>query len=440
MEVYCILTMRNDPLVKLDAVSGIYEKETFYRVTQKRLDESDAAWHLLRFDIDCFKMVNSLFGSGEGNRVLQSIGHILREQARPQDTYGRLGNDVFCMCVKRDRGDTVALVNTVIRKLQEYPLAYRLFLSAGIVEVTGECRAPVDILCDRAAMAQQKIKGNYLQPYIFFKMSMEQKLNRERELIFGMEHGLQDHQFTVLLQPQCDMRNGRMTGAEALARWWHPEFGMILPGEFIPLFERNGLIVELERYLWEMVCRAIRTWLNQGLVMVPISVNVSRMHLYDQEFCDHIAALRDRYSIPPSLLELEITESAYAEQIENLLPVIEKLQEAGFPVVMDDFGSGYSSLNMLKDIPVDMVKFDLNFLKKARKGEQVGWSIVRNMIQLMRDLQLTVIVEGVETKEQVESLQEMGCRYAQGYHYAQPMPLKDFECLLKNHAFMKKRV
>lgn len=416
---------------EIDTISGIHNKETFFEKTQERLDEMERPYFLLWFDIERFKLINSLFGSEEGNRVLKRIGDILRELALEGETYGRMGNDVFCMCVGRSRGDTVSLVNSITQKLRAYPLDFRFFLPTGIIEIEPGCRESLDVLCDRAAVAQKEIKGDYLRNYAFYKPFMGQKLNRQHELISNMEKALAEHQFQAYFQPQYDMRDGRIIGVETLARWNHPTMGMISPDEFIPMFERNGFIVELDKYIWEIACQAMRGWTDRGLPPVPVSVNVSRIHLYDAKLCDNIIGLCDRYEIPHSLLNLEITESAYTEQPQELFPIMEMLQQAGFIFAMDDFGSGYSSLNILKDIPVDIVKFDLRFLEKARKGEQVGQSILKNTIQLMNELKLSVLAEGVETEKQVSFLKEMNCFYAQGYYYARPMPLKEFEILLK---------
>lgn len=416
---------------EIDTVSGIYNKETFFERTQKLIWMADAPLFLIWFDIERFKLINSLYGSDEGNRVLRRIGDILRESVTEKETYGRLGNDVFCMCVTRGRRDTVSLVNTIVHRLRDYPLDFRFFLPTGIIEIEPGCRESLDVLCDKAAVAQKEIKGDYLRNYAFYMPFMGEKLNRQHELISSMEKALEQHQFQAYFQPQYDMRNGRIVGAETLARWNHPVLGMISPVEFIPLFEHNGFIVELDKYIWEIACRAIRGWLDQRITPVPVSVNVSRIHLYDKELCNSIIGLCDQYAIPHSLLNLEITESAYTEQPQELFPIMEMLQQAGFVFAMDDFGSGYSSLNILKDIPVDIVKFDLRFLEKARKGEEVGQSILKNTIQLMNELNLSVLAEGVETGRQVTFLKGMNCFYAQGYYYARPMPLEEFESLLR---------
>ena len=417
---------------EIDPVTGIYNRETFFERTKKLLQsENNSAHFLICFDIDRFKLVNKLFGNAEGDKVLRHVGDILRELCGSGETFGRLGNDVFAACVGRNQPDTIALVNEVNHRMQDYPLAFRFFLSTGIVPVAPGSREQVNELCDQAVLAQHKIKGNYLYTYSFYDPLMSEMLEREHEIVANIEMGLKEGQFLAYFQPKYDMWSGKIIGAEALARWKHPVMGMISPADFIPVFERNGFIIKLDEYIWEQVCKTIRGWMNRGITPVPVSVNVSRVHLYNKNFCNGIIELCSRYGVPHNLIELEITESAYTECPQELVPVMEVLQQEGFTFSMDDFGSGYSSLNILKDIPVDMVKFDLRFLEDARKGKQVGQSILKNMIQLMKDLKVSILAEGVETKSQVDFLKDVDCHYAQGFYYARPMPIENLEQLLQ---------
>lgn len=419
---------------EIDPVSGIYNRETFFECTKKLLEEEDVREHfMICFDIDRFKLINKLFGNAEGDKVLHYLGGLLRDLVLPGETFGHLSNDVFAACLKRNREETVKLIEEIESSMRRYPLAFRFFLPTGILQVKPGCMVPVNELCDRAIMAKHKIKGNYLHPYLFYETRMSETMEREHVLIANMETALSEGQFTAYFQPKYDIHDNRIIGAEALARWKHPVLGMIAPKDFIPLFERNGFIIKLDEYIWELACRTIRTWIDAGFTPVPISVNVSRLHLYNENFHGRVLSLCRQYKIPPSLLELEITESAYTEAPQELFPVIESLQHAGFIFSMDDFGSGYSSLNILKDIPVNIVKFDLRFLEDARKGELIGRSIVKNIIQLMKDLQVSILAEGVETESQVNFLREVDCHYAQGYFYARPMPQEEFELILEEN-------
>lgn len=416
---------------EIDPVSQIYNRETFFVQTERMLKLERSVPHfLLCFDVDRFKLINEMYGTQEGNNVLKYIGSVLKEHALNGETYGRLGNDVFGMCVGRSRSGSIFLMRKIARDVQSYPLPFSFSLPTGIVPIAPGSEEHTDVLCDRASMARYRIKGNYLRSYAFYEPAMGNQLSREHELIVNMEAALKNNQFEAYYQPQYNVENGSIIGAEALARWLHPTLGMISPLEFVPLFERNGFIVKLDEYIWETACRTIRRLMDMGIQPVPISVNVSRVHLYNDDLCGKIKALCSKYDVPRNMLILEITESAYTKQTKELLPAMDSLRQAGFTLSMDDFGSGYSSLNILKDIPIDIVKLDLRFLEEARNGEQTGRIIMKNVVRLFRDLRLSFITEGVENEGQAQFLKEIGCYFVQGFYYARPMTSELFEDLL----------
>lgn len=418
-----------------DSVSGIYHRKTFLTRVDAYLEQPRAqSCFLLQFDIDRFKLVNELFGAETGDKVLRHIGEALRNLARPGEIYGRLHDDVFCMLTIRGREEVLAMMKQLHHGIKGFPISFRFFLPTGVVEVTPDCAESASALCDKAMLAQRSIKGNYLREYCFYVPQMGKQLNREHLLISEMEHALKENQFETWFQPQYDMRDASMVGAEALARWRHPELGLISPMEFIPLFERNGFIINLDEYIWERTCRHIHDWLLAGLTPPPVSVNVSRVHLYGADFADKILDLCRRYAVPASLLWLEITESAYVEQPQELFHVMKKMRQAGFRFAMDDFGSGYSSLNILKDIPVDLIKFDLRFLDGVNCDGKAGQIILGKSVQLVDELGLSCIAEGVETAAQTDFLQSIGCYHAQGYYFARPMPADEFEAVLRKRA------
>jgi len=421
--------MRENGLL-YDTVSGVYNKAAFMNATQKVLEQNTQTVHyLIQFDIVRFKIVNEFYSFSEGDLLLRHIGETLRLLALPGETYGRLRDDVFCICVARTRQEAIELVGKLEKRINEYLLPFQFQLTAGIVRIEAYDGQPVDILCDRAALAQKSIKGRYVRRCAFYDHAMSDILNREHCIIGSMYRALQEEQFVVYLQPKFDLFSHRVSGAEALVRWQHPSEGMILPGEFIPIFEQNGFILQLDEYVWEQTCRLLQRWLRAGYDPPPVSINVSRLHIYNPNLCEKLISLVEHYEIPPHLLELEITESAYIEYPQMLYAIMEKLQEYGFIFLMDDFGSGYSSLNALKDIPVDAVKIDLHFLHKPRRGEETGRGILASVISLVRGIGLSVIAEGVETREQAEFLVKAGCHQAQGYYFARPMPIEEYETI-----------
>lgn len=431
------IDVRNTQLLRYraeyDAVSSIYNKAAFFIMTQKVLDENkDMRYALIRFDIDRFKIVNELYGVSEGDKVLRHIGRVIQGLAGPGETFARMGDDVFCMLLNRDDKETIELINLLEYHINQYPLEFQFVMSVGIVRISRSTDVPVNILCDRAAMAQRTVKGNYTSQYAFYENWMGESLNKEHKITGYMRKALEEKQFQVYLQPKYNMKTNKIVGAEALARWIHPVEGMIMPSDFVPIFEKNGFIVHLDEYMWDSVGGILHEWIDKKMPVVPVSINVSRMHLHNPKVCNTILEISDKYSIPKSLIEVEITESAYIEVPQELYSIMDTLQSFGFKVLMDDFGSGYSSLNMLKDISVDTIKIDLNFLKDARRNSRIGKSILKGIVQLMRNLKMPIIVEGVETREQVEYLTSIGCDYAQGYYYAKPMPVDMFEALMSN--------
>lgn len=414
-----------------DLVTGIYNKVTFYTVTGNWLgSEPDITRCLISFDIDRFKIINETYSLSEGDKVLCHIAKLLKQMTYSGETYARNNSDIFYVCLSRPKKEAAEFVLELEHLLNKYPLDFQFTLSAGIVHIPHYNGEPLNVLCDWAAMAQNTVKGSYIHRYAFYEEAMSNDLNKEHYITKNMAHALENHEFQMYLQPKYDMRTHTIIGAEALSRWHHPKDGILPPSDFIPLFERNGFIIQMDEYIWETACKTIRRWLDEGKKPITISVNVSRVHLHDPELCSKLISLVRKYDLPPHSIELEITESAYVDNPDALYDIMDKLQEAGFLFSMDDFGSGYSSLNALKDIPVDVVKIDLNFLQKARRGLQVGRDILKGVIQMIQGIQLPVIAEGVENKEQADFLLNAGCVHAQGYYYAKPMSVSDFEQLL----------
>lgn len=414
-------------LHKYDSVTGIFNKSTFFKMTEAMLSRyPDCPYRIIRFDIDHFKVVNDLFGITQGDRLLHYLGQLIKNRMCPNETYGRMRDDVFCMCVCRSDEDTIRLLTELDQAISSYPLDFKFVSSAGILRVDHYDGSPVNILCDRATLAQKTVKNNYVRRYAFYNDFLGKQLRQEQEIISETYHALEEKQFVVYLQPKYDILENTMFGAEALVRWQHPTKGVISPDSFIPLYETNGFITRLDEYVWEAVCQTLRSWLDRGYKPIPISVNVSRMHLYNPTFCEKLVELTAKYNLSPRLLELELTESAYISNPKALFEIMEHLQGRGFTFLMDDFGSGYSSLNMLKDIPVDILKIDLNFLRDSMHS-QSGRIILESTIHMAQRLCLAVIAEGVETKEQANFLLGAGCTKAQGYYYSRPVPIEVFE-------------
>lgn len=415
-----------------DALTGIYSKKKFYEETTKLLLKYiEDKFVMLRFDIAKFKIINEFYGKSEGDELLKYIAKKIKQGfCSDKCTFTRLDADIFYICFLYSEENLKKFVEYIEKILKQYDLDFEIIPSFGAYIIENN-KIPIDLICDRANLAVKTVKGNYMKRLALYDEALRMDLIKEQEIINDMNIALIQNQFKVYLQPKCDIQTGKIIGAEALVRWLHPEKGLIPPNNFIPIFERNGFIMRLDAYVWETVCKLIRDWLDLGKKLIPISVNLSRINLYNPKLCDILINLVEKYDIPVKLFELEITESAYTENQQALINVMKRLQNYGFTIMMDDFGSGYSSLNMLKDIPVDVLKIDMRFLVGLNKGGR-GGSILSSVVRMAKWLNISVVAEGIETKEQASFLQSIGCTVGQGFYFQKPMPISEFEDYLNS--------
>lgn len=412
---------------RIDAATGLLGKEAFFDEAAAYLRHSGARdVSIVCFDVDHFKLFNDLHGLDCGDELLRYLGRALALRFSPDEAQplARLAADTFALCATGIRPECVERILVDISS--ECPNGIDAIVRAGVYRIEDPA-SPVSIMCDRAVIALRTVKGSYFDRVALYDPGMREALVLEREVVAGIESALREDRIELFLQPKCNIRTGKIVGAEALARWRHPERGIVAPGEFIPLIERNGLVRSLDLRVWEKTAAWIRGLIDEGVQPVPVSVNVSRADIYLVDVAAELHALVERYGIEPSLIEVEITESAYSERPDRIVAAFDALAERGFTVLMDDFGSGYSSLNMLKDINVDVLKIDMRFLDRDDRRSK---DIMESVIRMARWLDLPVIAEGVETREQVNFLLDVGCSYAQGYYYARPMEAAAFEALL----------
>ncbi|MBQ7066221.1 MAG: EAL domain-containing protein [Lachnospiraceae bacterium] len=382
----------------------------------------DDNFAFIQFDVEKFKMINELYGEDVGTEVLANILDTLKSLCNKEQLYARLSADLFMVVTKyQDEKQLVEFIHYLESHLDHYKdIHYRLAFGVYLVtEKTTEIRH----MGDSASLARKTIKGNALQNIAFYKEDLKSTLYSRKFVEDNMGNALQTGQFVMYLQPKYSIADNEMIGAEALVRWIHPELGTISPINFIPVLEENGFIVKLDEYMWEQACIAIRRWIDEGKKPVPISVNVSRVHLLKDQLIITLKNLLEKYRIPRELLELEITETV---QNINIDRVIRSLKKEGYTLLMDDFGSGASSLNTLKNTPFDVIKIDREFLNDFIESER-GQKIIAHTIHMTKDIGLDLIAEGVETKEQAAFLQDCGCDMAQGYYYAKPMPISNFD-------------
>ncbi|MEG1662180.1 MAG: bifunctional diguanylate cyclase/phosphodiesterase, partial [Clostridiales bacterium] len=390
-------------LAENDSLTGLLNRQSFLIQAQEMLNQAQSNQYALCYlDIDRFKIINDLFGHEQGDQLLCFVAERLRRITGGRGFCCRVFADYFAACVPNRPDIFQGLLQICAVDLKQYPLPCELSASMGIY-IIDDPMLPMETMLDRAALARKAIKDNYNQYVAYYDDSMRNKLIAEQEILGLMNSAIENHQFILHLQPQYNHISGQIIGAEALVRWQHPDRGLLYPGAFVPILEHNGFIARLDEYVWEETCKLLRRWLDQGRIPMPLGVNVSRVDIYRSDLCGVIVGLTEKYDIPRTLLRLEITESAYVENPEQLINTVGKLQQAGFLIEMDDFGSGYSSLNTLKDVPVDMIKLDMKFLSGG-DGQRRKTLILKNVIQMAKDLGLPVIAEGVETKEQADLL------------------------------------
>ena len=384
---------------------------------------------MIVFDIERFKVINDLYGMRTGDLVLMHIADCLKETVKPPDTYCRMHSDVFCICMTYEtKGNIIRFIEKFKKRLEDNEFECEIKTSYGVYLPDNSDLLEVNLMCDRAALAKRRIKDNAMQFCAFYDEEYRNEIVKNSQIEAEMEHALAEHQFVMYLQPKFNLENGEIVGAEVLARWKHPTKGMIQPDDFIPLFERNGFIIKLDEYMWEEACKAIQGWRQEGRRQFPVSVNVSRYHIFNRNIEQILERLLKKYDLTPGALSLEITETMFFDNADDLYYLLKRLQEMGFRLEVDDFGSGYSSLNMLRNVPVDVIKIDKGFLDDTLNSEK-GKVVIRHTIAMAKELQLQIIAEGVETTEHVNFLRGSHCDVAQGYYFAKPMPLEEFNKL-----------
>ena len=427
-----LYNLRHDRLTKL------YNKKAFCRRTAEIIAQyPNVEFEVMRLNIARFKVINDLFGEENGDRLLKYVAQFFKSIKLDPCVYGRLYADNFIVCYPTKGNVRGHLINSLQMLAESFALDYRIDFYFGVYTVKDR-ELSVTTMLDRASMALAKSSTNALMVCGEYSDDMRSGIVNEQVIVNNMQGSLEREEFIVYLQPKYELMSEKIVGAEALVRWLHPQLGFVSPARFIPIFEQNGFIYQLDKYVWEKACQLLRGDLDKGRPVLPISVNVSRIDLYSPNIVQTFEDLVKKYDIPPRLLELELTESAYVENPQQIIEITKELQNKGFPILMDDFGSGYSSLNMLKDMPVDILKIDLKFLSSAQKEDNGrGGNILNSVVRMAKWLHIPVIAEGVESQQQVDFLRTIGCECVQGYFYSKPVPIDVYEDLVdKGHQEM----
>ena len=411
-----------------DTLTGLYNKHYFAHKTSEILNENpDKEWLLICSNIKDFKLVNDLFGLEKGNEVLKMEADLLKAQCGEGSVYGRTGGDKFSICIPKEEFKEQDFMDAIQSMGQAFNNdLYHLHIYVGVYEITDR-NEEVSIMCDKANLAIKALGENYDKSIAYYNDTIFHDTVAEKQLVGDFDKALAEKQFCMYLQPQVTSE-GKLLGAEALVRWQHPKRGLIFPGDFIEVFEKTGLIYRLDRFVWELAVQKLAQWQKDGRDDLYISVNISTKDFYYMDVYETITSLVETYKIIPSTLKLEITETAIMTGTAGELEMIERFRKSGFQVEIDDFGSGYSSFNTLKDMDVDVLKIDMGFLRTTRPERlERSMSIINTIISLTKTLGLSVITEGVETKEQIDELTQMGCGIYQGYYFSKPIPVDQFE-------------
>lgn len=411
-------------------------KDVFFNKSEnvlKNITHRDE-WCVISIDIENFKLFNEWHGWDTGNRLIKDIFRYLHEKAKElHGVAGYFGDDNFALLMPYCESTIKEIYREIKHRVNDVEEKSGFYPAIGICRLdqyTGSFTQAYDY----AELARISVRENYNIRIQLFNPEMLEKIETKYTLLSDIKRALKNGEFTFYLQPKCNMENGKLIGAEALVRWISKDKGMVSPGVFIPILEKTGFITALDEYIWEEVCKWQRKLIDRGIEPVPVSVNVSRSDLFFMDVPECFSNLIEKYDLNPSRIEIEITESLYAEDDALINETVSKLREKGFCVMMDDFGSGYSSLNMLKDIEIDVIKIDMRFLDINEKNVHKGIGILEAVNNMAKLIGIKVIAEGVETEQQKSFLLETGCGYGQGYYFYRPMPVSDFEKLIANES------
>jgi diguanylate cyclase (GGDEF)-like protein len=416
---------------EFDSLTGLYSRNFFFEYVN-RIHQYNPNWSMdaIVINIEQFHSVNALNGREFGDKVLAAIGQGIRGfLADSEGIASRFEADQFDIyCQHRD--DYQVLLDRLQEEVNALSINASIRLRMGVAPWRRDVE-PV-LLFDRARAACSMVRGNYKTRLMVYDEEMYQREIMDQRLLNDLRRAVEERELTVYYQPkynvQCDPP--RLSSAEALIRWNHPELGMVPPGRFIPLFEGNGQISAVDGFVWNEAARQIVQWRKKYNFTLPVSVNLSRVDVFDSSLEERLEGLVEHYGLDHKALKLEVTESAYTDNSEQMIELINCLRARGFEIEMDDFGSGYSSLNMLSYMPIDVLKMDMQFVRNITQSEK-DFRLVQVVLDIARYLKVPVVAEGVETREQLDMLKSAGCDLVQGYYFSRPMPPAEFEALIE---------
>lgn len=411
-----------------DVITGGKNDNYFRDVASKVIWENDSIPYIVvRFDIVNFRYINEAYGHVRADELLRVVGQETAKVFYNKEICTRMTADQFVLLAKNDpdfEQKCESLIATLNEKARIIGIKFPIRLKRGIYQVRKE-DTDIGVIIDRANAARKTLTGDEKVLTMVYSDKIIDQMYRVDQIESEMDAAMRNGEFKVFIQPKWDITHDRIYGGEALVRWIKDDGGMVFPDEFIPVFEKNGFIEKLDMYMLEEVCKRLRMLIDEGRTIYPISVNQSRILMHNPEYISQVAKILRRYRIPNGYIELEVTETVFLDERSSMISIMNQLKEMEIQLSMDDFGSGYSSLNMLKDIPFDVMKIDREFFSESATSNS-SVLILSKIIEMAEGLGIRVLCEGVETAEQVELLKELGCHYVQGYFYSKPMPVKDY--------------
>ena len=416
--------------VQYDEFTGLLVEKDFFALAQERLGQLQGPWCVIDIDVEHFRLFSDWFGVEKGQYLLLQIAQRVREAAEQcNGLAGYRGMDLFSLLIPYDRPMIDALYAQLQDCMKEMSGMDGFSPVFGICMIDGPDNQILE-LYNRATLTTEEILASRCTRIQVYDGALHRKIAAEYQLLNEFQHAIENGEVCFWLQPQCSMNSHLIVGAESLVRWRKPDGTWVPPAVFVPILEKYDLVTGMDRYIWESVCQWIRSWIDRGHAPVPVSVNVSRIDITSMDVPAHFAVLVERYRLPVSSIKIEITESAYVDDSNQVRKAVSRLRELGFMVLMDDFGSGYSSLNMLRNLNVDVIKLDAQFLHLNEGDGQKAVSILESIVAMTKNLSTPIIVEGVETREQEKFLTDLGCGYMQGFYFHRPMPVAEFEALV----------
>jgi len=418
------------------ALLDVRNKFRFISDAEEHINKNrEKRYALAHYDINKFSIINNSVGYKVGDEILMHISMVLSDNF-VNEVFGKAeGDNFFVLFEYSEQDELVSRIKNITEKIESLDIWNKVNIKpaimAGICFIDNE-NIDVRSAIDKAAFAKGDLKSGYKSSYAIYNDSIGNNLIEVKKIEDSMYRALNENEFEVYMQPKVDLKTGEISGAEALVRWNHPDLGLLNPIRFIPIFEKNGFITKLDKFVFDQVCLRLRNWLDSGYDVVPVSVNASRIHFLNASFVYDYNKIKEKYNIPDNLIEIEITESAVFsnEKEDEIFTVMRKFRSDGFDISMDDFGSGYSCLSLLKDMPIDTLKLDKMFLENIEDyNSQI---IVNNIVNMAKNLNLNVISEGVETDMQVDFLRDIGCDMAQGFVFEKPIPMSEFDKLIRD--------